>query len=667
MDEGIQINTVDDGAENRVDLSSLNVTPVKKKKHAEFKHEMDLSKTNAMPIRPGTSTGVHGTPPHHKGANEVAPHNATVKPSIPSSNNRQSINIDAIAAPEPEDPNKEVHVSPIDDLLNPENPNSAFANYVKQKDEEAAEWIAEYQETKALEAEEKAIESEGTDQSSENIGDSNISYMKPRQINYEMDDDLDLSRLDSNGKDKEETTMSEEKIDEIEIDAGVDKEDLPTYEEVTASQVEEEVDTEDEDDGAVCIDEDDEEVEDEVEEDTPGDVIGVIPGVDDAEKKEEAVYAGDIAMVEDSNTTFSISEEDIEEDIDNAATTVGSTDDDEVLKHLQKLATERLKPVSERLDISSFTVLKKPVVNVNPIFEASSARVVKWVLPSQESIVLMKEFSGSELEKLREYSENTRSVDALNRRYHLIYDHIASPKPATFEQWLKSTPLEDVDHYFFAIYIASFKGANYLPMDCPNPECKETFITDDINIMDMVKFDNEEAKKKFTEIYQSETTPAGKGVYCTEIVPISNQVAIQFRQPSIYNFFEIASMSEKARNNYASIIDYVPFIDTVYMIDAANQSLVPVGYKTFADNAAKTVESKLKKFDQVFSTLNVDNFGPIKAYARALGEKNTGMHYVYPAAECPKCHKEIEEQTATAEQLVFTRYQLGSLVTTSLS
>ena len=158
-------------------------------------------------------------------------------------------------------------------------------------------------------------------------------------------------------------------------------------------------------------------------------------------------------------------------------------DNDEVLKHLQKLATEKLKPVSAKLDISSFTILKKPVSNVSPIFQNSSARVVKWVLPAQESIVLMKEFSGSELEKLREYSENSRSVDSLNRRFFMIYDHIVSPKPATFEQWLKSVPFEDIDHYFFAIYIASFKGANFLPEDCINKGCGETFITDDINTL----------------------------------------------------------------------------------------------------------------------------------------------------------------------------------------
>ncbi len=215
--------------------------------------------------------------------------------------------------------------------------------------------------------------------------------------------------------------------------------------------------------------------------------------------------------------------------------------------------------------------------------------------------------------------------------------------------------------------MASFKGANYLPMDCPNKECSETFITDDINIMDMVKFDTKEAKTKFTELYQSETTPAGKGVYCTEVVPISNNIAISFRQPSIYNIFEIASLDDKTRSNYSTFLEYIPFIEEIYMIDREHGALAPIGYNTYPDNAQKNTKSKIQKYDKVFSSLSVDEFGIIKAYVRAIGEKTTGLRYVYPAVECPKCHKQTNEINASGEELVFTRYQLGALVTTSLS
>ena len=568
---------------------------------------------------------------------------------IPTSTSRKEISIDAVAQPEPVDPN--AHVSPVDDMINPDNPNSLFSKYVRQKDEEAREWIAERNEEQEILREEQELELDATGSESEEeyVSTSN-------NVRMSRDDDIDLSSLldDDKNNDREENKNMENNnveatINEADmsvdtevspdIDDGIDKDSLPDVDEVVEETSED---------------------DDEEELDTPDSNNAVIGKID---YEPEQVETPDINVEEQEDNFVT----DIEEEEEDSTTEVGDVDNNEVLKHLQKLATEKLKPVSKKLDISSFTVLKKPATNINPIFQAASARVIKWVLPAQGSIVLMKEFSGAEIEKLREYSENSRSVDSLNRRFHMIYDHIVSPKPASFEQWMKTTPYEDVDHYFFAVYIASFKGANYLPVDCVNNKCNETFLTEDINIMDMVKFENNEAKDKFVKLYQSEATPAGKGVYCTEIVPITNTVAIAFRQPSIYNLIEIASLDERSRNTYSHILDYIPYIDTMYAIDTEQETLTPINYKVFPDNAQRTIRSKIKKYESIFSLMSVDEFGPIKAYVRAITEKTTGMSYIYPAVECPKCHTLTAEQPASAEQLVFTRYQLGSLVTTSLN
>ena len=549
-----------------------------------------------------------------------------------TSNKRKTVDINDIVDEEVDKEDAEVHISPVMDIVDPENPNSLLSKYVAKKDEEAREWIAQKEEEKAVMDEENI---DGLDIDTTNDGGSLVyddSVSTDDDINYELDDDIDISSImDDEGEDR-----MEPKDNEMDL---------------TAADV-----------GEIDIEPLDIEDEDEVEETTDDAAETPVAEKKEEVPKKEEYGAEDIEVAEDTREALDLPI--IEEE---STDMVGDTDDMEVLKHLQKLATEKLKPVSNKLDISSFTVLKKPVTNINPIYEETSSRVVKWVLPTQESVVLMKEFSGSELEKLREYSENSSSMDSLNRRFKMIYDHIVSPKPATFEAWLKTTPYEDVDHYFFAIYVACFKGANYLPEDCPNKDCGKAFLTDDVNIMDMVKFDTKEAKKKFTELYQSEATPAGKGVYCTEIVPMNNKIAISFRQPSIHNIFEIASLDDRTRNNYSAIIEYIPFIDTIYMIDNENQQLIPITYKMFPDNAHRTIRSKMNKYDSIFKTLSVDEFGPIKAYVRAIAEKSVDMHYVYPAAECPICHSVTEERGASAEELVFTRYQLGSLVTTSLS
>lgn len=371
------------------------------------------------------------------------------------------------------------------------------------------------------------------------------------------------------------------------------------------------------------------------------------------ENKKEVVESPDIDL---SVTKVDNLLEDLVEEEDESTNTV---DQDEVLEHLQKLATERLKPVSRELNISSFTILKKPTANTKVLEQPVKA--AKWVLPTQESIVLMKEFLGSELETLREFSEDGTSVTQLYRKYKTIYDHIASPKPATYEAWLKSTPYSDIDHYFFAVYIASFKDANYLPLDCRNKGCEKTFLTEDVPIMNMVKFETEKDKEKFVSLYQSESTPAGKGIYCSEIVPLSNNIAVGFKDASIYNLFELASLNDKDKEKYASILEFIPYIDSLYIIHMDRQELEPVGYKIYPDNANKTTKSKINTFHNVLKNLSVDEFTPIRSYIKSITNKSTGMSYIYPAIDCPYCGKPTTETNTTAEELVFLRYQLASL------
>ena len=185
--------------------------------------------------------------------------------------------------------------------------------------------------------------------------------------------------------------------------------------------------------------------------------------------------------------------------------------------------------------------------------------------------------------------------------------------------------------------------------------------------MDMVKFENSKAKEEFSKLYKSEASPVTNGLFVSEVVPLSESVAIGFREPSIYNVFELASLDDATRRKYSSIIDYIPYIDELYVINQETHELIPVGYKKYTNNAVKTVQSKLQKYEKIFNTLSVDEFGPVKAYVRDIIAMNPGMYYVYPSVECPQCHTMTEEQRTSAEELVFTRYQLGALTNTSLN
>jgi len=550
--------------------------------------------------------------------------------------------------------------NPMDKML--EGEDSLLGKYLVNKEAElkvAYDTVEYNRKVKELET-----EAEITGDDSELIDFLNKNPGIPGALNQENEEELDnvviaddddiLSSLDNNVKEETEDMSIEDKDIEENGPVGLDDE-LYDNTELT---------------GVTTVDDDDFELDDSELDDEE-----LYPEDQSIEEEEEEKIdiEPEVEEIDNDDSIEEEEEESSEEEVVYDETQDATNNDEDLLAKLKSLATERLKPVSKRMDISSFTVVKKPISNVKQ-FKVNPVKSAKWVLMYQQATVFMKEFTGAELEKLREFTQDASNprmpnTSALMRRYRMIYDHITSPKPATFEQWLKTTPVYDEDSYFFAIYIASFKGANYIPRDCVDTDkCKETWLTDDIPIMDMVKFGSDEAKAKFTKIYHEEDSSTTKaGLYVSEVVPISANVAIAFKEPSLYNRVEFLSLDNDFRNKYSSIIDYIPYIDSMYFINEEDQTLIPVGYKSFSDNTIKTTKSKVQQFAKVLDTLSIDEFGIIRPYVRAIEERSSGVSFILPESTCPKCQKVVPEVETSAEELLFTRYQLGALVNTSLN
>lgn len=647
------------------------------------------SNNNTMNGRGKTTINMNGMFEQPKGNHTTITPKAKsqVRVQKTSNNNSGDINIDAtggrkvadlssLPSQTPEEAayaKKHFVDDPMERLLG-DNEDTIFGKYLTHKEEElkdAYEQVSYNKELKELEEEAELTGDDSAviefmnshgDERVQEYDDENVEEVVSNSSKSVVvnDDDI-LSSLNK----KEDIEMGPDEDDVIGGNVGE-----PYYDESELDDQEiypQDYDTDDGEDDGIPVEE---ETEDEVAINNINDVSTEEKSV---EKKEVKIENPDIDLevtsVENSGTNSIIADIDLSlEDVEEEEAPESDAEADEMLKKLQKLATERLKPVSKRLDISSFTVIKKPISNTKQ-FNVNPVKAAKWVLMNQEATVLMREFTGAELEKLREFTQDSTSASSLIKRYRMIYDHIDSPKPASFETWLKTTPFSDEDNYFFAIYIASFKGANYLPRDCSDQtECKETWLTEDIEIMDMVKFDTEEAKKKFTRLYQEEDSSTTKaGLYISERVALSDNIAIAFREPSIYTRIELSSLDQEFRDKYSSILEYIPYIDSIYFINQEEGTLTPVGYKSFADNNVKTTKSKIQQFAKVLSTLSIDEFGTIRPYVNSVATRTSGMSYIYPECTCPKCGKIVEEAGASAEELLFTRYQLGALVNTSLN
>ena len=395
-----------------------------------------------------------------------------------------------------------------------------------------------------------------------------------------------------------------------------------------------------------------EKVEDEVVEE-PAKVVEQQP------KKNSAPIAAKVAKVA---RTYMAIEEPEDEDDENSTPTVEVEDDDDQLTSLKALISQKIKPVSNKLNIEGFTIARKGTTS-NNILQTESAAVAKWVLPNTQITIQMREISGANMELIRSNLDR-RPAPNIRGALKVLYDHIVSPKADNYEAWLKSVAYADYDNLFMAAYIASFAEANYLPIDCTNNSCGKAYLTDNIDIMSMVKFNNKESENKFWDLYNSDIVN-NNGLYVSKVTPISDKFAVAFKEPSLYDtMIESGYFTEEFNNKYTNTIAYLPYIDEIYYIDAANRSLVPVDYKRYDNNISRTARSKVMRYNKVFNTLNADQNSIITAHVNAINERVNWFSYQIPETTCPECgftNPATEGQTASS--LLFLRNRLAVLVT----
>lgn len=338
---------------------------------------------------------------------------------------------------------------------------------------------------------------------------------------------------------------------------------------------------------------------------------------------------------------------------------ISEEETDESFEILKKMVTEKLKPVSKRIDLSGFTVASKGT-NTN-VFKTKEVTASKWVLPFTGITILMKELLGTDLERLRMVMQANDARSTLQ----IVYDNIVSPKPS-FDKWLNSIAGMDYEHLFMAVYVASFNGSNHMPIDCTNKNCKEkSYITDDIPFTELVSYKDDVAKAKFMKLYKEEPSES-KGLKAAEIIAISEDYAIGLCVPTLYGaMIEPGYFTDDFIRKHASVISLLPYIDKMYIIDNNNKQLVPIEYKDYPLDPGKTAKSKAVKYGKIFATLTSDEITTLRACVQAVGDNEDIISYKQPSTTCPHCgHQNPEVENVNPSSLVFLRNQLGLLMNT---
>ena len=342
---------------------------------------------------------------------------------------------------------------------------------------------------------------------------------------------------------------------------------------------------------------------------------------------------------------------------------IQEVDEDENMKQFQAAITEKIRPVNKKLNLNSFKVIKNPISISQASLQAMTETAMDWVLPNSSQHIAMTRFSGQDMERLSE-RYNANSFQEQKNRFKILFDHVASEKPSDLEKWLKSISFNDIDHLYFAAYGAGFVNSHYIPASCD--KCKNTFLSDNYKLEELVKYKDDAAEERCKKIRDCQEGADQPGLYVTEFVQLTDNFAVTFRDPSVWNaVFENAILDEKFATKYRTILALCMYIDEFWKID--DGTIQPIGYKIDTNNLAKTVKARVITYGKIIATLSSDQYNLILAYINAINDRADDITYIRPEITCPNCGNVIPEAETSGEELLFSRGQLAALSLTSIS
>lgn len=363
-------------------------------------------------------------------------------------------------------------------------------------------------------------------------------------------------------------------------------------------------------------------------------------------------------IINENNAEEITPEEQAEDDEEN---------DKKIVKELSQQVKNRVSNNIKRVDLSSFTIAKKPVsiTKAMQVTNYGRGNTADWVLFSAKRPITVKTLTGTQIISLNNRNSNKNRLNSFKDIFKILYDGIIDSNKPTFEAWLKLTRFSDIPHIYYAYYRATFAGSNFVHYTCTNNKCDKGVFIKDIDFDDMVRFPNEEMKREFNEILSNDTT-THTNIYKPILKQISDNYVFGIRNPSIWNvIIETASLSEAFLDKYGDLIDTVSYIDAIYLINRTTHQLEMIDTKPDKSNQTKTAARKIRAFNDILKGLSTDQFFALREAINELEQNVDQIKYLIPATTCPYCGAKIEETEMSPDTMLFTRHQLGAFASIS--
>ena len=391
----------------------------------------------------------------------------------------------------------------------------------------------------------------------------------------------------------------------------------------------------------------------------------VVPEVEDPEKSGSEMYEVDPVVAGSATVTssgnYNFDDKYINEvfgDDDDVATDDEDDVSDEDMNAMREVVRTKIKPVNNIVDLKGYRISTKPI-SAGRVMEAinSNLSTAKWVLPATGTSIIMSALLGTEIDMLANRREGQTDLMRNEEIVKTFYNHVVGEKPDSWRAWAKTVLYDDFSHLYFAEYIACFNKASFAPFECDKD--KHSFMQP-VSIMSMVKYKDDKAKELVNKLLN--TDPKNCSI-STELRQVSDNVAITFRKPTIWNvMFEDYYLPDKVRREMTDIVAIFRHIDNIFIIDRASGELRPVDVKEVAGDTAKSLKNRFKIYYDILKSLTSDQLNAITPILAELHKDIDVVEYQYPEATCPKCGAIIKPNVTAPIDILFIRHRLQTIL-----
>lgn len=384
-----------------------------------------------------------------------------------------------------------------------------------------------------------------------------------------------------------------------------------------------------------------------------------------------------------SSDDFNIDDEDIQEVEDemDASSNDEELSREEIMKiseaaekNLKSDILKKLINTGKTLNTSQFVVSNK-VISMSDalrhIPNRNAERVAIWPLLQANRPYKASALKGPEVALLadEDSSQEVRNIGLSMTQVKILFEHDANPyRPKSVEQWAKTIPFTDIENIFAALYVASLRGSNYVPLACPKQSCQHAYLSENLEIDHMLKFDNDEAKKRFETIKSMELTAKQSESYESILNVINDKFAVTIKIPSVFTMlYEYNTLDQDFKNKYKTMSAIIQYIDRIMYIDKDSSQFVPIGWKTYPGDYSKSFKSKIVTYAKILKEFNDVDFNLLMSLINSLindALESRNVHFEIPETKCPKCKSTIPAREINARGLVFMRQRLVELATT---